>query len=158
MMAWFWLAAFLIGVPFSIVVHETGHLLVGLRNGWKYEGVFFKPAALGVGVRMGHRSKNPCDWNLGRVALAGPIASLLLAYLLWVLEPIPEGGNVFSHLAGMNLAIAALNLLPTPITDGGHIVRGLFGYTIKWRHLFGIWIVLEAVGIILFLLAGWKLW
>ena len=45
-------------------------------------------------------------------------------------------------------------LLPTPITDGGHILRGLFGWTLMWRHMAVAWVLLELGGAALFLLLG----
>jgi len=47
-------------------------------------------------------------------------------------------------------------LLPTPITDGGHIVRGLFGWTLRWRHMAVAWVLIELGGAALFLLFGHK--
>ena len=63
-------------------------------------------------------------------------------------------GGVLSALAGINLAVAVINLLPTPITDGGHILRGLFGWTLRRRHMAVAWVLLELSGAALFLLLG----
>jgi Zn-dependent protease len=101
---------------------------------------------------MGHRSTDPVDWHLGLVAVAGPVASFLVAGVFWSIEPLPDGGGVLSALAGINLAVGVINLLPTPITDGGHIIRELFGWTLRWRHMAVAWVVLELAGAALFLL------
>ena len=61
---------------------------------------------------------------------------------------------VLGALAGINLAVAVVNLLPTPITDGGLILRGLFGWTLRWRHMAVAWVLLELGGAALFLLLG----
>jgi len=150
----FWLVVFGLGFWLSVVVHEAGNDVVGVRHGWEVAGFYFKPSALGVGVRMGHRSSNPVDWHIGPVALAGPIASFFAAAVFWSIEPLPDGGGVLGALAGINLAIAVVNLLPTPITDGGHIIRGLFGLRLRWRHMAVVWVLLELGGAALFLILG----
>jgi membrane-associated protease RseP (regulator of RpoE activity) len=150
----FWLAVFGVGFSLSLAAHEAGHVVVGLRHGWEVAGFYFKPAALGIGVRMGHRSTNPVDWHLGPVAVAGPVASFFVAGVFWSIEPLPDGGGVLGALAGINVAVAVINLLPTPITDGGHILRGLFGWTLRWRHMAVAWVLLELGGAALFLLLG----
>ena len=68
---------------------------------------------------MGHRSTDPVDWHIGPVALAGPLASFFAAGVLWSIEPLPDGGGVLGALAGINLAVAVINLLPSPITEEG---------------------------------------
>jgi Zn-dependent protease len=150
----FWLAVFGVGFWVSLAAHEAGHVIVGMRHGWEVAGLYFKPAALGIGVRMGHRSTDPADWHLGPVAVAGPIASLLAAGVFWSVEPLPDGGGVLGALAGVNLAVAVINLLPTPITDGGHVLRGLFGWTLRWWHLAAAWLLLELVALALLVLLG----
>lgn len=149
-----WLAVFAVGFWLSVAAHEAGHVIVGLRHGWEVAGFYFKPAALGIGVRMGHRSTDPIDWHIGPVAVAGPVASFFAAGVFWSIEPLPDGGGVLGALAGINLAVAVINLLPTPITDGGHILRGLFGWTLRWRHMAVAWVLLELGGAALFLLLG----
>jgi len=84
--------------------------------------------------------------------VAGPVASFLVAGVFWSIEPLPDGGGVLSALAGINLAVGVINLLPTPITDGGHIIRELFGWTLRWRHMAVAWVLLELAGAALFLL------
>ena len=113
-----WLAVFGVGFWLSLAAHEAGHVVVGLRHGWEVAGFYFKPAALGIGVRMGHRSTDPVDWHIGPVAVAGPVASFFAAGVFWSIEPLPDGGGVLGALAG-NLEFAVINLLPTPITGGG---------------------------------------
>ena len=75
--------------------------------------------------------------------MAGPVASFFAAGVFWSIEPLPDGGGVLGALAGINLAVAVINLLPTPITDGGASSRGLFGWTLRWRHMAVAWVLLE---------------
>ena len=88
-----WLAVFGVGFWLSVAAHEAGHVIVGLRHGWEVAGFYFKPAALGIGVRMGHRSTDPVDWHIGPVAVAGPVASFFAAGVFWSIEPLPDGGG-----------------------------------------------------------------
>ena len=74
---------------------------------------------------MGHRSSNLVPRHIGPVALAGPIASFFAAAVFWSIEPLPDGGGALGALAGINLAIAVVNLLLMLPADCGHIIRGL---------------------------------
>jgi hypothetical protein len=86
-----WLAVFGVGFWLSLAAHEAGHVIVGLRHGWEVAGFYFKPAGLGIGVRMGHRSTDPVDWHIGPVAVAGPVASFFVAGVF--LEPRATAGR-----------------------------------------------------------------
>src|SRR4029450_6358813 len=99
-----WLAVFGVGFWLSVAVHEAGHVIVGLRHGWEVAGFYFKPAALGIGVRMGHRSTDPLDWHIGPVAVAGPVASFFAAGGFLRIEPLAGGGARLGGLPRMDRA------------------------------------------------------
>lgn len=152
MTAFLWLGVWLLMVATSVWAHEAAHVGVATRLGWEYHGMFFKPSCLGVGVRL-EPSTPEANRFLWEIALAGPIASLVMAGAFWVAEPIPGApGIIFGSLAALNLAIAVINLVPTPITDGGHIVHGLLGKQVRWRHVAALWASLEVVALAWFVL------
>jgi len=154
MSPWLWLAVWCVGVGASIAAHEAAHVLAAVRLNWAYNGVFFHPRSLGVGVNLDPRTPED-DRHLWKVALAGPLASLLAAEMFWALSTWPGDAEiVFSSLLALNLVIVALNLLPTPITDGGHVVKGLTGWSMKWRHLLAAWIALELLAALALALTG----
>jgi Zn-dependent protease len=100
----------------------------------------------GPKVLMGHSSPEREDWNLGRVALAGPLATLVACAVFIGLAYLPvENAWIFESLAAANFAIFVINLLPLPITDGGHILYAVTGWRMSWGHAAAGWVAVEVV-------------
>ncbi|MGQ0680662.1 MAG: site-2 protease family protein [Actinomycetota bacterium] len=110
----------------SIVLHELGHAFRALREGMKvgditlwlfggvarFEGMFPTPGAE------------------FRVAIAGPVVSLILAILFalgaWAGALADAPGQirgVLEYLARINAAVLAFNLVPALPLDGGRVLR-----------------------------------
>lgn len=154
MSPWVWLAAWVVCVAWSIIFHELAHTATALRLGWRYNGLTFKWYVLGIGVKL-----EPVQEKHGRqlalTAAMGPIASLVAGLVFLALANAaqdPYAQTVFASMYALNVVIAFVNLVPTPITDGGHILMGLFGWRMRWRYLIFAWIAAELVALwILFL-------
>ena len=100
----------------------------------------------GPKVLMGHSSPDREDWNLGRVALAGPLGTLVACTVFIGLASIPiENAWIFGSLAAANFAIFVFNLLPLPITDGGHILYAVTGWRMSWGRAAAGWIAVEVL-------------
>jgi Zn-dependent protease len=124
----------------SILLHELGHAVVATRNGipiseitlWLFGGV----------ARMTRDSESP--GTEFKVAVAGPIVTLVLAALLtgagialsggdefWQALTVEEGADssgalaVVSWLASINLLVLIFNLIPAFPLDGGRIARAI---------------------------------
>lgn len=137
----------------SLAAHETGHVLVGKRYGWEYKGILWRKLLIGAGVMLGHKSTNMKEWRLGLVAVAGPCATLLCCILFIGLSQLPiEYNFVFGQMALLNFALFIFNLLPLPMTDGGHILFAITGWRVKWRYVGVAWIALEVLLLILIIL------
>jgi Zn-dependent protease len=138
----FWLAIWLVGMAGSIAFHEWAHVVVAKAYGWRYNGITVKWWVAGIGVKLESKDER----GLWAIALAGPIATLIAAGVFWLLALLPSESAqaIFPSLVAFNLVVAFVNLIPTPITDGGHIVKSLTGIQLKWRYTLGIWIALEA--------------
>ena len=151
MNSYLWLGVWFVMLTASVAAHEAGHLLVGRRYGWDYAG--FAVRLTGPKVLMGHFSPHREDWNLGRVALAGPLATLIACALFIGLSYLPiEYAWIFGSLAALNFTIFVINLLPLPITDGGHILYAVTGWRMSWHRVAAGWIAVEvliAVGLTL---------
>jgi Zn-dependent protease len=144
MSPYLWLGVWFAMLAASLVAHEAGHVVVGRRYGWDYAGFTLK--LTGPKVLLGHSSPEPEEWNLGRVAIAGPLATLTACAVFIGLAYLPvEYAWVFGSLAALNFAIFVINLLPLPITDGGHILYAVTGWRMSWGRAAAGWIALEVV-------------
>jgi Zn-dependent protease/CBS domain-containing protein len=116
----------------SILAHELSHSLVARRKGIPVEGI-----TLFIFGGMAHTRmefEDPADEF--HVAGVGPLSSLLIAGLFWL---VAWGGGqvgwtfaitgVAAYLAFINLALAVFNLLPGFPLDGGRLFRAAV-----WRH------------------------
>jgi Zn-dependent protease/CBS domain-containing protein len=107
----------------SIAFHELGHSLVARRYGVAIESITL--FIFGGVAQMKGEPPNPRAEL--RIALAGPLSSLLLSGVFFVLS-VNTGGGVrplFSYLGRINLIIAAFNLVPGFPMDGGRALRSL---------------------------------
>ncbi|HEX2427124.1 MAG TPA: M50 family metallopeptidase [Gaiellaceae bacterium] len=144
MSPYLWLSVWFAMLAASLVAHEAGHVVVGRRNGWDYAGFTMK--LTGPKVLMGHSSPDRKDWNLGLVALAGPLATLTACTVFIGLAYLPiQNAWIFESLAAVNFAIFVINLLPLPITDGGHILYAVTGWRMSWGRAAAGWMAVEAL-------------
>ncbi len=124
----------------SILLHELGHAFVALRRGigisditlWMFGGV----------ARMTRDSDSP--GTEFKIAIAGPVVTLLIATLCIVVGVLGAGGHDFweamrvqdqahtsgilalvAWLASINLLILAFNLIPAFPLDGGRVARSI---------------------------------
>lgn len=122
----------------GVIVHEAGHALAARRRGLALGGVYLHLVSF---AHVG-RGRPQDEW---RVALAGPLASLLVGALglgvagacgeLAGLAADPARGldRPLVLLAGVNLLMAALNLVPVLPADGGRALRALLRVRISAR-------------------------
>jgi Zn-dependent protease len=123
-----WAAPLSIGVAllfFSfILLHEVSHALVARAHGLDARRVTL--FVFGGVAQIGAEAERPA--HEFRIAVAGPLTSLLLAGLLAAVsrslhpgEPYLQG--LWGELAVLNLALALFNLVPAFPMDGGRILR-----------------------------------
>lgn len=104
----------------ACALHEAGHWLAIRALGGRITALRLTC----VGAEMVLSARRPLSrWGEVWAALAGPAVNLLLALGSARLAPaLGEGLFLFS---GVNLALAAFNLLPIARLDGGRALRGL---------------------------------
>jgi Zn-dependent protease/CBS domain-containing protein len=132
----------LVGIIFgSVVLHELGHALVGMRAGLPAKAIILLPIG---GVTLLDETQRPLEpgiltWKRDvRIAMAGPLVNLMVAALaagvllsvgpevhLWA-KPYIFSGNLPRSLVWANLWLALFNLLPAYPMDGGRVLRALF--------------------------------
>jgi Zn-dependent protease len=128
----------------SILLHELGHALVAERNGIGITGI--QLWVFGGMARMDREAETP--GAEARVALAGPLVTLLIFLLLAGGGIVAAGAGGFEDaallhrgadvsgllamvawLATINLLLLVFNLLPAFPMDGGRVARA-----IAWRR------------------------
>jgi Zn-dependent protease/CBS domain-containing protein len=112
----------------SIVVHELAHSLVARRLGIGVESITL--FLFGGIATITDEARRARDEFL--IAIAGPLASIALAGILWGAETgLRDAGagptvtRVFLYLAFVNALLAAFNMLPGFPLDGGRVLRSL---------------------------------
>jgi len=107
----------------SLLAHELGHALQARRDGMEIEGITLW---LFGGVAR-FKGMFPTAGAELRIALAGPIVSLVLGALFViaaVLVGMPqEVEGVVAWLGYINLLLLAFNMLPALPLDGGRVLR-----------------------------------
>ena len=110
----------------SLLLHEMSHSVVA-----RYYGIEIKGITLFLfgGVAELEAEPKSADVEL-RVAIAGPLMSMLLSFVFWILagiatlaagtSPLSE---VLSYLSMINLVLALFNLVPAFPLDGGRVLR-----------------------------------
>src|SRR5271165_5164232 len=166
----------LVGIIFgSVVLHELGHALVGMRAGVPAKAIILLPIG---GVTLLDETQQPIEpgvltWKRDiRIALAGPLVNVVIALVaasvllavapqihLWT-KPYVYSGNLPRSLVWSNLWLALFNLLPAYPMDGGRVLRAVFS-----RRMDPVRATRRAVSIrqafaTLFMLVGmlWNIW
>jgi len=127
----YWLTGIATSLLFftSVVAHELAHSLVGRAN-----GIPVKSITLFIFGGVAHMTREATRHGAElRMALAGPLASLVIGGLFFLLhlllqnisEPIAE---LAFWLAQINVVLALFNLIPGFPLDGGRVFRSLL-----WR-------------------------
>lgn len=136
----YWLMSLIGAIGFfaSIVIHEFLHSLVARMYGLEMRGITLFVFG-GVAEMKGEPSSPKAEFFM---AVAGPIASLVLAVVFGLLYrsadilewPIPAVG-ILGYLSGINLLLALFNMVPAFPTDGGRILRSALWWIkddIRW--------------------------
>jgi Zn-dependent protease/predicted transcriptional regulator len=114
----------------SVLTHELSHATVGNRLGEDVRRI-----TLFIFGGMAHLSHEPRSaGDEFKIALAGPLMSLMLAAAFWLVHiALPQSwvlwDAVVSYLAFINVALALFNLLPGFPLDGGRLFRAI----LWWR-------------------------
>lgn len=110
----------------SVLIHELAHAVVARRRGIPVRGITL--FLFGGATHAKVEARGPKDELL--VSIVGPLTSLIVGGLFWLLgtamQPatLPLGGG-FRYLGGVNVLLAAFNMLPGFPLDGGRVLRSL---------------------------------
>jgi Zn-dependent protease/CBS domain-containing protein len=128
---------FVILVFGSVVAHELSHSMVARYFGIEVVDITLLP--IGGVARMPMPASSPKEEIL--ISIAGPIASLALAFSLWFLarafgSSVTLGdfsvyNGMLAQLAAVNIVLALFNLVPAFPMDGGRILRGVLALYLR---------------------------
>ena len=109
----------------SVLVHELAHSLVAEGRGIRVRDITL--FIFGGASNITSEASSARDEFL--IAVVGPLASLTLAGLFWllahVLPPNTDGAAVATYLSLANLLLAAFNIVPGFPLDGGRVLRAV---------------------------------
>ncbi|TWH03910.1 Zn-dependent protease [Nocardioides sp. J9] len=123
--------AFAMALYLAILLHEASHALMARRFGFRVESITLH--FLGGATAIDGEARRPGQefW----IAVVGPITSLAVgaaALGLWYLTPEGLLLLVIEGLAGANIIIGVLNLVPGLPLDGGRVLKaGIWAVTGK---------------------------
>jgi len=107
----------------SVLAHELGHSWVALKDGIPVRGITL--FIFGGVAQIEREARTPVSEF--RIAIAGPVTSLLLAGIFYVLynldKKIPYLAAPSEYLMRINFMLALFNLVPGFPLDGGRVLR-----------------------------------
>ncbi len=135
----------------SVLLHELAHSFVAIGEGLKVRDItlFF------LGGMSNLEKECPTSKGSLKIAISGPLVSLLLAFLMIVLSNNLSVSNfiisnLLKQIGSLNLLIGAFNLLPIIPLDGGVILKSLIWYFTGSKRA-GIKVAIASARLIAFL-------
>jgi Zn-dependent protease/CBS domain-containing protein len=124
--AWKYVAGFAFAVILylSVLLHEASHAFVARHFGFPVSSITLH--FLGGMTAIEGEARTPRQEFL--IAVVGPLTSLLVGGLALVVRPVTPDGLLLmavSGLAGANLLVGLLNLVPGLPLDGGRVLKSL---------------------------------
>jgi Zn-dependent protease len=112
-----------------VLIHELSHSYTANSL-----GLDIKEITLFIFGGMAHLTREPDDPKVElKIAVAGPLASLALAFIFWALKGLVDGvadipvlSAVLGFLAYINLALLIFNMVPGFPLDGGRVLRAIW--------------------------------
>jgi Zn-dependent protease len=128
---WFMGAITAIMLFVSVLLHELGHAAIALR----YK-IPVRSITLFIFGGVAHIGAEPPSASAEfRIAIAGPLVSLVLAVCFYVVQPVVAGMEpllgLAKYLAYINFALVLFNLIPGYPLDGGRVFRAIVWATTK---------------------------
>jgi Zn-dependent protease/CBS domain-containing protein len=112
----------------SLLIHEISHSLVARRRGVPIEGITL--FVFGGVSKTRSEAKSPGDEFA--IAIVGPLASIVLGVIFWVIGSIGIAGQwglpvigSARYLGALNFALGIFNMIPGFPLDGGRVLRSI---------------------------------
>lgn len=114
--------AFAVLLYLAVLLHEASHALMARRHGFVIESITLH--FLGGVTEIDGPAKTPREEFL--IAVVGPLTSLAVGFGVWLAALAVPGGltqEALQVLAGANILIGVLNLVPGLPLDGGRVLK-----------------------------------
>ncbi len=114
--------AFAVLLYLSVLLHEISHALMAQRYGLGVRSISLH--FLGGATEIDSETRTPGEEF--KIAVVGPLTSIAVGLLALVLLTVTPGGLIYlavQGLAGANLVVGVLNLVPGLPLDGGRVLR-----------------------------------
>lgn len=115
----------------SVLAHELSHSVMARRLGIPVEDITL--FLFGGVTKTQMEASNPRDEFL--VAIVGPLTSLVIAGILWVMLQVIQGATAtpihfaIGYIGWLNLLLGVFNLAPGMPLDGGRVLRSILWKT-----------------------------
>ena len=147
-----------VAVFFSVLIHELAHAWMANHKGYQVYGVSIDiiSGAASIDANMHDRDSIP-------ITAAGPISTLSLCILAYLLEPFCPIGTIqtfVSNMCTINLFLFIFNILPIYPMDGGQIVRSMANLSknrYKSRRIASWLSVIFSIGLVVYGLFTWSI-
>lgn len=113
------------------LIHELGHMLVGILLGFKPVKLEIMPYGLSIGFEVSYKDYNKKIKNGNMlsikkliIALAGPITNLIIT-IIFLIFNITFFGIERELVVYSNILIGIFNLIPIYPLDGGRIIKNI---------------------------------
>jgi Zn-dependent protease/CBS domain-containing protein len=120
----------------SVLLHEISHALAARAFDMPVTSINLH--FLGGATQIEGEASTP--WREFSIAVVGPLTSLAIAAVGWLALQAVDGGLIkytIAYLAGMNLVVGALNLVPGLPLDGGRVLQAAV-WAVTRRRAFGV--------------------
>jgi Zn-dependent protease len=114
--------AFAVLLYLAVLLHEASHALMARRHGFVIESITLH--FLGGVTEIDGPAKTPREEFL--IAVVGPLTSLAVGFGVWMAAMVAPDGltqEALWVLAGANVLIGVLNLVPGLPLDGGRVLK-----------------------------------
>lgn len=135
--AYWWMGVMgVLGLFLSILLHELSHSVVA-----RYYGLPIRGITLFIFGGVAELEEEPLSPRVElRMAIAGPILSIVLGALFYLLTLLGQAVGwsepvigVARYLASLNIILAVFNLVPAFPLDGGRVLRAYLWH--RWRDM-----------------------
>ncbi len=128
------------------IIHELGHLLVGIVLGFKPNKIEINPFGISIGFKinlMDYNKKlkkaNIIELKKIIIAMAGPMINLLIIFIVSILDIDIYIKTIIIY---SNLLLILFNILPIYPLDGSRILKGIlhiiYGKNKSYKYIYNI--------------------